>query len=182
MTEVEQNMAIAECCGWSSVGVNPNLYSGQPFGMFDIKEHPELFDGQPWHTEGTGMGPIPNYVRSLDDMHVAEGFLTENQIRHYNGPRYTSSLDSISEVEKLLSSERPIVTSEFDIYTGDQLRVGASDRDVYFIHLRNMTGLYNHIDVFITATAAQRAEAILKTFGLGGDLPSYFPDANLTLA
>lgn len=80
-------------------------------------------------------------------------------------PKYTSCLNAVSEVEKLLSSERPIVISEFDPYTGDQYRVGASDKDVYFMNLRHLTNLYNHIDVFIAATAAQKAEAILRTIG-----------------
>lgn len=62
MTEVEQNIAIAECCGWKRVDTG--------FGLV-------------WEAKGNELEP-PNYVRSLDAMHVAEGFLTESQIDDYN--------------------------------------------------------------------------------------------------
>ena len=63
MTEVEQNIAIAECCGWKRVDTG--------FGFV-------------WEAKGNELEP-PNYVRSLDAMHVAEGFIPESLHTLYNG-------------------------------------------------------------------------------------------------
>lgn len=60
MTDQKQRIAIAEACGWTSIQCGdtefPNFLVGLPPGKTRI------LDGR----------QIPNYLRSLDDMHEAE--------------------------------------------------------------------------------------------------------------
>lgn len=112
MTPAEQNIAIAEACGWKAENC--------------------------WHP-----------CNCLDEYH-SEGHWLDSEL-----PSYTTDLNAMHEAEKVLSNKGELVRQCYL----DNLCITTNGESA------EMDGSYKEVWAMCHATAAQRAEAFLKTIG-----------------
>lgn len=136
MKPEKQRIAIAESCGWKWVQF---VGAKRPF-----LEHPN----RP-NTDYTG----PRYEDPISEPGpTREGWTMEETFSHWGVPDFINDLNAIYEAEKIF----PLWLNPGDTYDKSEIH--------YFHTLQKVVGGTSHS--FYRATAAQRAEAFLKTLSL----------------
>lgn len=138
MNPDKQQIAIAEACGWKWMRRMTEV--GEPAGY----NNSSVWLFSPGHLEGIDCQTVPvGRFERCDKPEKHNGFA-------YNAPNYLTDLNAMHEAEKVLT---------------DTWRNIGSQRSVFTSHLLVMTGGYYTVGFWpsIHATAAQRAEAFLKT-------------------
>jgi hypothetical protein len=137
MTPEKQRIAIAEACGWTDCYYDASRCAVAPTGWFT------RYAGTPY--EVTIRVGLPDYLSDLNAMHEAEKMLTDDQqvrfLRHLVGS------DAFFDEMAKLDPHRYIDREEF--CNNHLHKLGWDEVSAYCL----------------LATAAQRAEAFLRTLG-----------------
>jgi len=144
MNDKEQNLEIAEACGWRLIPGDPSKWKPDSF---------EKDDGS-WNTE------LPDYLSDLNAMKEAEDSLTERERQLYE--LYLWDLCESSFDEEWMTPENGYQPRFF--YT-DEFRDNPSRKIQWFEREAGQ------IFLMLNATAAQKAEALLRTKNLWRDNP-----------
>jgi hypothetical protein len=145
MSPAEQNIAIAYLCGWVRVGL--------PFERHGITLNGPVFGWYHPDVTGCSFNP-PDYVNNLNDIAKAEQLILESSKPWSSDPLDHEPCRYLNELIKVTGADmrKETVVS------------GAKKPDGSYLLLEHYVyASYDEELKVIRATAAQRAEAILKT-------------------
>lgn len=158
MTPEAQRIAIAEACGWKWMRRMAEL--GEPAGY----NNSSVWLFSPGHLEGVDCQTVPvGRFERCDKPENNNGFA-------YGAPNYLTDLNAMYEAEKVLTNHPTDKPGSSKANDHARMRYIATLGKIVGVRLVNHEGLttYAHHEEakLVHATAAQRAEAFLRTLNL----------------